>query len=55
MGLHAVLIVGYDDETETYDILNSHGPYWGDGHGYFRMKYEYAMSDLCFEFYCIHV
>ena len=53
LGLHAVLIVGYDDETETFDILNSHGIDWGND-GYFRIKYEYVISDLCFEFYCIN-
>jgi len=53
LGLHAVLIVGYDDETETFDILNSHGIDWGND-GYFRIKYEYVLSDLCFEFYCIN-
>ena len=52
LGLHAVLIVGYDDETESFDILNSHGSKFADN-GYFRMKYEYALSDLCFEFYCV--
>ena len=31
IGMHAVLIVGFDDETQTYDILNSHGPDWGNG------------------------
>ena len=53
LGLHAVLIVGYDDETDTFDILNSHGSDWGDN-GYFKLKYEYALNpDLCFEFYTI--
>ena len=53
LGYHAVLIVGYDDETETFDILNSHGSDWGDD-GYFRMKYEYILNpNLCFEFYCV--
>ena len=55
IGMHAVLIVGFDDETQTYDILNSHGPDWGNG-GYFRMPYAYALNpDLCFEFYCVNV
>ena len=53
LGLHAVLIVGYDDETDTFDILNSHGSDWGDN-GYFRLKNEYALNpDLCFVFYTI--
>ena len=53
IGLHAVLIVGFDDETETFDILDSHGPDFVDN-GYFRMKYEYVLSDLAFEFYVIN-
>ena len=53
LGNHAVLIVGYDDTTETFDILNSHGPEFSDN-GYFRMKYEYILNpNLCFEFYCV--
>ena len=54
LGLHAVLIVGYDDETDTADILNSHGLDWGND-GYFRIKYEFLLDpDLSFEFYCIN-
>ena len=53
IGLHAVLIVGFDDETETFDILNSHGADWGNN-GYFRMSYTYVISDLSFEFYCVN-
>ena len=54
IGFHAVLIVGYDDETETLDVLNSHGADWGDD-GYFKMKCAYALNpDLSFEFDCIN-
>ena len=53
IGMHAVLIAGFDDETQTFDILNSHGTDWGNG-GYFRMPYA-LNPDLCFEFYCVHV
>ena len=54
LGLHAVVLCGYDDETETFDILDSHGSDFANN-GYFRMKYEYALSDLCFEFYVVTI
>ncbi len=53
LGNHAVVICGFDDETETFEILNSHGTDFANG-GYFRMPYKYALSDLCFEFYCLN-
>jgi Papain family cysteine protease len=37
-GLHAVLIVGYDDGLGCWIIKNSWGAGWGD-HGYFRIAY----------------
>ena len=53
LGGHAVVIVGYDDKTETFDILNSHGSKFADG-GYFRLKYDYALNpDLAFEYYVV--
>ena len=53
LGGHAVVIVGFDDETETCEILNSHGIEFVRN-GYFRMKYEYLLNnDLCFEFYVV--
>ena len=55
LGFHAVVIVGYDDETESLDILNSHGLDWGND-GFFRMSYSYALNpSLAFEFYCVDV
>ena len=53
LGGHAVVIVGYDDKTETFDILNSHGSKFADG-GYFCLKYDYALNpDLAFEYYVV--
>ena len=53
LGLHAVVIVGYDDQNQCMDILNSHGVEFGND-GFFRMSYKYIMNlDLCFEFYVI--
>jgi C1A family cysteine protease len=42
IGGHAMLIVGYDDATRRYTVLNSWGS-WGDK-GYLYMPYEYIGS-----------
>ena len=53
LGGHAVILVGYDDTTQTFDVLNSHGFQFADG-GYFRLKTDYALNpDLAFEFYIV--
>ena len=53
LGGHAVVIVGFDDSTETFEILNSHGSKFAND-GYFKMPYSYALNpDLCFEFYVV--
>lgn len=32
---HAILVVGYDDNTNTFKFINSYGPNWGNnGYGY---------------------
>jgi hypothetical protein len=35
---HAMLIIGYDDKTQTFDIMNSYGTGWGRG-GFIKLKY----------------
>ena len=40
VGGHAVLCVGYDDETRTFLVRNSWGSTWGLK-GYFRIPYAY--------------
>lgn len=40
IGGHAVIICGYDDNTEELILRNSWGTYWGDN-GYFYFPYEY--------------
>jgi len=39
-GGHAVLLVGFDDETQRYKMRNSWGTEWGDK-GYFTIPYQY--------------
>ena len=41
--LHAVLAVGYDDNTRCITILNSWGSSFGDN-GYFYMPYDYILN-----------
>jgi len=40
LGGHAVMCVGFNDETRTFIMRNSWGPEWGD-QGYFYIPYEY--------------
>jgi C1A family cysteine protease len=43
-GGHAVLVVGYDDNSNRFRVRNSWGPSWGQ-HGYFTMPYEYLLDE----------
>ena len=43
LGGHAVLAVGYDDETQRFLVRNSWGPGWGQG-GYFTIPYSYLTN-----------
>ncbi len=40
IGGHAVMAVGYDDNSHYYKVMNSWGNRWGD-HGYFYFPYAY--------------
>lgn len=42
-GRHTVVLAGYDDETHSFLVKNSWGPYWGE-HGYFRIDYDDVSS-----------
>ena len=44
LGGHAVLAVGYDDETQRFLVRNSWGRGWGNK-GYFTMPYAYLLDD----------
>lgn len=44
-GGHAVVVVGYDDRTRTFEIMNSWGTKWGN-EGFFRMSYDDYARDV---------
>ena len=51
-GGHAVLAVGYNDESQCLIVRNSWGEEWGDK-GYFYLPYEYA-EKLADDFWVIY-
>ena len=54
LGLHGVLMIGYNDEDQTVTVVNSHGESFGND-GTFRMSYKYLMnSELSFEHWVIN-
>jgi C1A family cysteine protease len=50
LGGHAVMAVGYDDESERYTVRNSWGPGWGD-QGYCYFPYQYMVSNQASDFW----
>lgn len=51
-GLHALLIVGYNDRQQVFIVRNSWGAWWGDN-GYCYLNYDYAGSPVfnaCFQY-----
>lgn len=44
LGGHAVLIVGYDSETERFIVMNSWGKHWGQA-GYFTIPFAYLLDE----------
>ena len=53
LGMHAVLIMGYDDSTNMFLIKNSYGNNWGDN-GYGYLPYDYV-SNYGFERWCFDI
>jgi hypothetical protein len=49
---HAVLLVGYDDATQSFKVKNSWGPNWGES-GYFRISYDDVQDDVKFGSYAV--
>jgi len=43
LGGHAVLAVGYDQNSQVFIVRNSWSPAWGAG-GYFYLPYEYVLN-----------
>jgi C1A family cysteine protease len=55
VGGHAVLAVGYNDDTRMFLCRNSWGTDWGQG-GYFEMPYAYLLDDnLADDFWTIRL
>ncbi|KAG5187387.1 papain cysteine protease family protein [Tribonema minus] len=51
LGGHAVDVVGYDDATRTFTLMNSWSTQWGDS-GFFTLPYEYVLdSNLASDFW----
>ena len=50
IGGHCMVIIGYDDELQCFEILNSWGTGWGLN-GIHYMSYKYICSDLCSDFW----
>lgn len=44
LGGHAVVAVGYDDESQRFMLRNSWGPKWGKK-GYFTLPYAYLLDE----------
>lgn len=54
IGGHAVMAVGYDDDTKRFLVRNSWGGKWGQG-GLFTMPYEYLLNpDLASDIWTIN-
>ena len=55
LGGHAVLVVGYDDKNQRFNVMNSWGEEWGDK-GFFTLPYEYLCNnDLSSDFWTVRM
>ncbi|CAF1930612.1 unnamed protein product [Rotaria magnacalcarata] len=54
-GSHAMLAVGYSDQSQCFIVRNSWGTEWGDN-GYCYISYQYlANPELCSDIHCIRL
>ncbi|CAF0750320.1 unnamed protein product [Adineta ricciae] len=52
-GSHALLAVGYSDQSASFIVRNSWGKYWGDN-GYCYIPYDYlANPNFCFDMWTV--
>ncbi len=55
LGGHEMCVIGYDNDTKTFEVQNSWGPTWGN-HGYCYLPYKYVSSNtLCYEITVIKI
>ena len=55
LGGHAVMAVGYDDNSQRFMVRNSWGPGWGLG-GYFTLPYAYLTdANLVDDFWTVRM
>ena len=53
LGGHALVLVGFNDETNVFIVRNSQGTKWGDN-GYAYIPYEYILNPmLCRDFWVL--
>lgn len=52
-GIHAVTIVGYDDDEQSWIVKNTWGPDWGEG-GYFRIRSGTNECEIEEKVYAVH-
>ena len=44
---HALVVIGYDHNQDTFELINSYGPNWRDG-GFFSLSYHALGSNLLY-------
>lgn len=49
-GGHAMVVVGYDDRDQTFELFNSWGPTFGD-QGFFKVKYDDLAKYVKYAYY----
>jgi C1A family cysteine protease len=53
IGGHAILVVGYNEDTQCFKIRNSWGDTWGD-HGYAYLPYAYYLQGHMYDLWSIY-